>query len=66
MTTFLESRHELSMPNMFEGAKEVPLPLLWDLQVDHKLGSTNCQLANLAAALYNARRLTKPTAHKSN
>jgi hypothetical protein len=31
---FSESRHELSMPNLFEGAKEVSLPLLWDLQVD--------------------------------
>jgi hypothetical protein len=32
--TFLESRYELSVPNLFEGAKEVPLPLLRDLQVD--------------------------------
>jgi hypothetical protein len=31
---FPKSRHELSMPNLFEGAKEVSLPLLRDLQVD--------------------------------
>jgi hypothetical protein len=32
---FPKSRHELSMPNLFEGAKEVSLPLVRDLQVDN-------------------------------